>query len=171
MNIHLFFPQMRSLVELETRLGAEGLSLRDIEEIERQIESVATDSRMQQIATRLFECSKKKKAILVQRQITRLDEEVDPILKYQFLSSLIGYLAPEEFDEKLNEITRLVDHNPKIEKAVKQWLEHLRFAQARPIIHDLDALVSRAEKVTRAIQESTALEPMIQWKEIMAGCK
>jgi hypothetical protein len=155
------FKEMGRLASFEARLG-EDLSLQQIEEIEQQI-MVQTTDKTRGVAVGLLNRFDAKKPALIARQITMLDQAEDPVSKIKLLAPLIGYLDPDAVDEKLDKIqfeANLSD-DPKVRNAATQQLKHLKFAQAKPFVRDLQDFVDRLGNVVRDVLQTNSLAPML----------
>jgi hypothetical protein len=161
MNGPSFPPEMRQLAALERRLN-EDLTLDEIDEIEQQITAQATD-KTRQVAINLLNRFEAKKPALIDRQITLLNDASDPVAKIRLLAPLMGYLDPEAVDTQLTaiEMDVALSSNEKVRAAAQKQLEHLKFAQKKPILHDLKTFADQARKVAAAVQRTQSLQPML----------
>jgi hypothetical protein len=155
-------PYPSELSKYEVRLGGQDLSLQDIEEIEQQV-MVQTTDKTRKFAVGILQKCEDKKQPLIERQITQLDASTDPVAKIGLLTPLIPYLEPQEVDKKLDKIEfeATLSTDPKVQKAVVKQLEHLHFAQAKPVVHDLNAFVTRLKGIGEAVLNRNSLDPML----------
>jgi hypothetical protein len=155
-------PYPSELSKCEIRLRSQDLSLQDIEEIEQQV-MVQTTDKTRKFAVGILERCETKKQPLIARQITKLEAASDPAQKIGLLTPLIPYLEPQEVDEKLDKIQfeASLTTDPKVQKAVAKQLEHLQFAQAKPVVHDLHAFVARLKGIGEAVLNRNSLDPML----------
>jgi hypothetical protein len=151
------------LAACQTRLRGQDLSLQDIEEIEHEVMVQTTDKTRQFASSLLQRCDEKKKP-LIDRQIVMLDQATDPVAKIGLLTPLIPYMEPQEVDEKLEKIEfeASLSSDPKVQKAVTKQLEHLQFAQAKPLVHDLKEFTLRLKSVGDAVLSQNSLDPMVK---------
>jgi len=155
-------PYPSELSKYEVRLGGQDLSLQDIEEIEQQV-MVQTTDKTRKFAVGILQKCEDKKQPLIDRQIKQLDAASDPALKIGLLTPLIPYMEPQQVDEKLDKIQfeATLASDPKVQKAVTKQLEHLQFAQAKPVVHDLNAFVTRLKGIGEAVLNRNSLDPML----------
>lgn len=155
--------EMKRLASFEARLE-EDLSLKDIEEIKKKIVVETTDKTVL-VAGRWFDLFDKfnnKEDGLIEREVSRLEHASDPLAKINILDSLITYLDPREVDERLDKIqweASLIT-DPKVQMAVKEKLQHLKFAQAKPIVRDLEEFARRLSEIGREVLNGNSLAPM-----------
>jgi len=156
-------PYPSGLSACQTRLGNQDLSLRDIEEIEQQI-MVQTTDKTRKFASNLLKSCDEKKEPLIARQITMLDNASDPVMKINLLTPLIPYLDPQEVDQKLDKIEfeASISSDPKVQQAVTAQLQHLQFAQAKPVVHDLKEFTTRLSEIGTAVLNQNSLDPMVK---------
>jgi len=161
---------MRRLASLEARLNRADLSLQQIDEIAEQI-VVQTTDKTRGVAVGLLNRCEARKPALIDRQIRLVQEATDPIAKIKLLTPLIGHLNPTEVDEQLKaiEFEASLSENPKVQEAVKKQLEHLQFAQAKPLLHDLKHFMDQAQKVGAAVQRTQSLAPLQGWNNVQWG--
>ncbi len=162
--------EMMQLASFEARLG-EDLSLQDIEEIEQQIVGLnQTTDKTRGIAVGLFNRLEAKKPALIDRGIVKMEQASDPVSKIKLLTPLIGYLEPSAVDEKLEAIkleASLCDQ--KIQDAVQKQLEHLEFAQQKPVIYEVEGLRAEMERIAQKIEESGTLDALKLLNPVQLG--
>lgn len=158
-----FPPEFSELTSLEARLS-EDLSLGQIEEIEQQIVGLnQTTDKTRGIAVSLLNRFEAKKPALIDREIVRLEQATDPVSKIKLLTPLIGYLDPSAVVEKIEAIKLEASlSDQKIQDAVKKQLEHLEFAQEKPVLHDLSEFIASARRIAETVEKSRTLDPLLQ---------
>ena len=156
--------EARSFAKFEALLGREDLSLGDIEEIEQQIVVQTTDKTRGFALNLLNRCDAKKPA-LVDRQIQMFDQASSPVSKIKLLTPLIGYLDEDVVEKKIEAIQMeaSLSSNQTVRDAVTKQLEHVKFAQAKPLIKDLDTFIADARKVGAAVERTGSLALLSQF--------
>ena len=155
-------------------LNQKNLSLKECEELDRQIMDETTD-KMKDVAIPLLMQVEEKKQTLVERQMVRLSKAETPLAKLNLLIPIIAYLEPEEVDRQLEAIqvdASLAD--PRIQNVMKSKLERVLFAQKKPLVRDLEAFGERIRKIAAVVRRTNSLNPMealntIQCRQIQAA--
>ena len=165
------FPRIAArFAVLEARIAAKDLSLHKVEGIEERIIALTND-KTREFAMPLLSRLDDKRAGLVSRQVARLDSNRNPIAKLKQLESLMPHLSPEEVEGQFEAIEREVSlSSDKIRETVSKQLQHLRFAQSRPILHELDgtphSFADQVRKIADAVRKTNSLAPLQQLNSI-----
>ncbi|MBM3184419.1 MAG: hypothetical protein FJZ64_03845 [Chlamydiae bacterium] len=151
--------EVRSAAAIEKAVNQKNLTLKRCDELANQIfEKFAN----QEVAIPLLQRVEQRRQELVQRQVERLDKSKTPLARLELLIPIIGDLDPDEAGERLEAI-RLeaeMSGDPKILQAVRRQLEHVHFAEKKPIVKDLSEFTRRVGNIAKAVMATQTFDPL-----------
>ena len=174
------FPSAISrFIALESHIALKKNSLNKLAAFEKRVLDQTTE-KTREMAGPLLQKIENRRTELVNRQLTKLKSQEEWIVsKLKRLESLLFHLTPEEVNECFERIEiETLTSSKRVQNYVKEKLNHLRFVEEQPIMHELDNtphnFISRVRAIAKAVQATGSLRPLeqfnpIQLKEVKRG--
>ena len=161
------------LAEIESRLD-KNLSLLEIEQTQQDLLDLKIDptlTKTSEVVLNYFNCLEGKKKPLIEREVSLIAQTRGPQEKIDLLRPLIPYLTAEEIEITFEAIEGGISllGDQKIKEAVTRQLQDLQFAQANPLLFDLEEFKKQVRDVARRIHESGSLVHLNGLSQVQLG--